>query len=148
LIALLLAACGDPAPATSDAPLGSDIDATVALRSAPFLMQLCTGGNPGDATCPINFISLDELGGVAVGARLRFVAQPLAQDFYLSDLRISGSTTLHIQGLYLDQWNGTMATAGPLLVEELGPGQTVGPLAVTTPLSPASQVVVRADAIY
>jgi hypothetical protein len=148
LIAVSLVACGDPAPATPDAHVVAEIDAPAALRSSPFLMQLCTSGNPGDATCPINFVALDELGGVAVGAQLRFVAQPLAQDFYLNDVRISGSAKLHIQGLYLEQWNGTMVTAATLLVEELNPGQSAGPLSVTTPISPMSQVLVRADVIY
>ena len=131
-----------------DAPSTSDIDARPVLRSAPFMMLLCTSGNPGDVTCPINFVSLDELGGVALSASLRFVTQALAQDLYLNDLRIVGSATLHIQGLYLEQWNGTMVTGGTILVEQLDPGQTVGPLSVTTPLSPTSQVVVRADVIY
>src|SRR5689334_20163012 len=32
------------------------------LDTEPFIPQLCTGGVPGDATCPINTVTLDSIG--------------------------------------------------------------------------------------
>src|SRR5688572_4699641 len=84
--ALLVVGCGDPAPAGSDAAVVPEVDAPPVYRTPPFVMQICTGGNPGDPNCPINVVGLDAFGEVAAGAQLRFVAQPLSQDLYLTDI--------------------------------------------------------------
>ena len=130
-----------------DAPVQA-IDAVPTFRTPPFVMLICTGGNPGDPNCPINVVSLDAFGDVAAGAQLRFAAQPLSQDLYLTDIRVIGNSQLHIVGLYLEQWDGTMATATVLLAEQLDPGQTVGPTAAMTTLNPTGQVTVRAEVVY
>jgi hypothetical protein len=148
LVGLLVGGCSDPAPANTDAAVVPDVHAWPIYRTAPFTMLICTGGNPGDANCPINVVSLDAFGDVASGAQLRFVAQPLSQDLYLTDIRVMGNSRVHIVGLYLEQWDGSMATATVLLTEQLDPGQTVGPTAAMTILNPASQVVVRAEVVY
>ncbi len=58
---------------------------------------LCTGGTAGvDSTCPINHITLDDIG--FAGASIDFVAQQLADSMYLSDIYVRAST----QGVYLE----------------------------------------------
>lgn len=75
------------------------------LETAKFHPLLCTGGVAGDTSgcgtdtthcCPINTVTLDDLG--LIGAKISFVAQPLSQDLYVSDLYLAAST----DGVYLE----------------------------------------------
>lgn len=77
------------------------------LETAKFTPKLCTGTAPvpGDASdcgaanikcCPINNVPLDDLG--LVGAEIDFVAQPLSDDLYVTDLYLKAST----DGVYLE----------------------------------------------
>jgi len=66
------------------------------LQTGKFTPLLCTGGNPGDPTCPINHVSLDGLG--LPGATIDLVAQALSQDLYVTDLKLSAS----VDGVYLE----------------------------------------------
>lgn len=56
------------------------------LETTPMTPLLCTSGLPGDPTCPINFIPLDEIG--APGAKIQFVAQALSSSLYLNNLKL------------------------------------------------------------
>ena len=145
---MLLAACGTPAPSGPDAaaPDAAAIDAASVLRTPPFTMQLCTGGNPGDPTCPENAIPLEALGHLAVGGQLKFVAQPLSQDLYITQLRITGNSRIHLVGLYVDSYANGMWTLGQLITEILDPNTSV-----TTTLqsfNANAQIAFRVDQIY
>lgn len=56
------------------------------LETARFAPLLCTGGLPGEATCPVNTVALDDMG--IAGARVSFVAQGLASGLYVTNLRL------------------------------------------------------------
>ncbi len=68
------------------------------LETEPFTPLLCTSGNPGDATCPINYVDISGLVMGWAGAKIKFVAQPLSQDLYLTNLSLEGGT----EGVYLE----------------------------------------------
>jgi hypothetical protein len=53
---------------------------------APQAMMPCTGGNPGDATCPFNEFLLDANG--ATGAKVQFIASNVSGAVYVSNLKI------------------------------------------------------------
>jgi hypothetical protein len=60
------------------------------LRTQDYAMMICTGGLPGDPTCPINSIDLDNLGeGAGIpGAKISFVAQGVGTGLYLNNLKL------------------------------------------------------------
>src|SRR5690606_32186298 len=57
-------------------------------RTMPVAAQICTAGNPGDPTCPINTIDLSAVGPTPVPATLEFVLSPLGTDSYYTNLKI------------------------------------------------------------
>ena len=67
-------------------------DAAPALHVGPFTPLACTSGNPGDPTCPFNFIDL-----LPASGQLTFVAMPLANNTYAGDVTFVGGS----RGLYL-----------------------------------------------
>src|SRR5262249_40548506 len=56
------------------------------LATARFTPLLCTSGNPGDPTCPINYVDLTGILQGWAGAQIKMVAQPLSQDLYVTNL--------------------------------------------------------------
>ncbi|HEY5938936.1 MAG TPA: hypothetical protein VIU61_29990, partial [Kofleriaceae bacterium] len=56
------------------------------LETAPFAPLLCTAGLPGDPSCPINTVALDDMG--IAGAQVSFVAQGLSSGLYVTNLRL------------------------------------------------------------
>lgn len=60
------------------------------LQTARFRPQICTGGLPGEATCPVNDVALDDLApGLGIpGGKLRFVAQALGSGLYVNNLKL------------------------------------------------------------
>ncbi|HUS27860.1 MAG TPA: hypothetical protein VMZ53_05110 [Kofleriaceae bacterium] len=145
-VGLAVIGCGDPAPATTDAAADAETDAFVIRRTSPFVMQLCTSGNPGDVTCPLNSVALDELGGPAVGARLTFTAKPMGQDMVLDDIEIAGVAHLHIAGLQFEQWTSGTPTRVGVYIESLDAGSSVGPVTIEM-FGASSQVGIRVEAI-
>jgi hypothetical protein len=72
------------------------------LRSAMFTPMLCTGGNPGDPTCPINMVDLSSLGQPAT---LEIVVTQLVADLYLTNIAITaGPAGLHITHPLIESW--------------------------------------------
>src|SRR5437879_6644450 len=67
------------------------------IETAQFPVMLCTSGNPGDATCPINKVDLSPLG--PAGAELDFVAQALSGDLYATGMAFKAGPT---DGLYVE----------------------------------------------
>jgi hypothetical protein len=66
------------------------------LQTGKFSPLICTSGNPGDPTCPINHVSLD---GIPLpGATIDLVVQALSQDIYVTDLKLNAS----VDGVYLE----------------------------------------------
>jgi mono/diheme cytochrome c family protein len=65
------------------------------LQTGKFTPLLCTGGVPGDATCPINHVTL--IDGLP-GATIDFVAQALSEDLYVTDLKLNAS----VDGVYME----------------------------------------------
>jgi hypothetical protein len=106
-LSVLLAACGDGGGTQAA------IDAAPVLRTAMFIPLLCTGGSPGDATCPITIV---DLSGIGIVARFQFVTQPLSQDLYLTDMQLDGAA--HIDGLYVEWWDASTSSnpAGSVLL--------------------------------
>src|ERR1041385_7265105 len=134
---VVLAACSDSAPATSDAARDAVvIDAHVALRTTAFTILACTSGVPGDASCPINFVQLDSLGARAAGARLGFVLRQIDGDFYLDRIKLDGTTTLHLLSVAFEQAGGTAL----VYIEEIDPRITLGPLP-TNAFTPTSTTI-------
>lgn len=68
------------------------------LETALFTPVLCTGGVPGDPTCPITYVDISTLVPNWAGARIKFVAQPLSQDLYLTNLALEGGA----EGVYIE----------------------------------------------
>jgi hypothetical protein len=66
------------------------------LQTKKFAVQLCTGGDPGSATCPTNHVSLDGVptdGTVLTGAEIAFTAQPLGNSLYVTNLVATGGAS-------------------------------------------------------
>jgi hypothetical protein len=66
------------------------------LETLPLVPQLCTSGNPGEATCPRNVV---DLGTFVEGARFLFVARPLDTGLELTSLVAAGPRGLGIEHL-------------------------------------------------
>ncbi|HEY4240612.1 MAG TPA: hypothetical protein VGM88_12410 [Kofleriaceae bacterium] len=75
-------------------PAGSGSGIT--LDTDPFIVQSCTTGSAGDATCPVNIVALDSLG--LAGAKIQFVAPFVGSILYLTDFQIFAGT----DGLYAE----------------------------------------------
>ncbi|HWO23100.1 MAG TPA: hypothetical protein VNO30_30370 [Kofleriaceae bacterium] len=60
------------------------------LRSQDYTISLCTGGLPGDTTCPLNTIPLDDLGNGAgiAGAKISFIAIGVGTGLYMNNLKL------------------------------------------------------------
>jgi hypothetical protein len=65
------------------------------LATERFLPQLCT---PGTTTCPVNIVNLTSLVDGWAGAQIKFVAQPLSEDLYVTNLTLEGGP----DGVYLE----------------------------------------------
>jgi mono/diheme cytochrome c family protein len=85
--------------ATSVGP-GGGPGGLLGLRSQNYTIALCTGGLPGDATCPINTIPLDDLGSGAgiTGAKISFVAIGVGTGLYMNNLKLVPGP----QGAYIE----------------------------------------------
>ncbi len=77
---------------------------TTTLTTDPFAVLLCTSGVAGDPTCPINHVSLASVGANAptpidlTGAEIDFVAQPLSDALYLTDMVLkAGGSGIYIE---------------------------------------------------
>jgi hypothetical protein len=104
------------------------------LATKPIAVQLCTAGDPGTATCPINHVALDSIptdGTVLTGAELTFTAQTIGTSLYLSNMVGNGGTS----GFYLEHLLfvslPTMAAPFPDQIDrfyalklDVGPGKT------------------------
>jgi mono/diheme cytochrome c family protein len=66
-------------------PLDPDRTVFETPRITPLL---CTSGEPGAPTCPINTIDLGSIG--APGAAVTFTVEPLSTGLYLSELKLTG----------------------------------------------------------
>jgi mono/diheme cytochrome c family protein len=82
--------------AERDAAGVSELD--TGLETAAFNPDLCTSGQPGDPTCPYNYVDIGGLVEGWAGAQIRFIAQPLSQDLYLTNLALQGGP----EGVYLE----------------------------------------------
>lgn len=68
------------------------------LETARFNALLCTSGQPGDATCPYNYVDIAPLVEGWAGARIAFIATPLSQDLYVTNLALESGS----EGVYLE----------------------------------------------
>jgi hypothetical protein len=68
------------------------------LETQAFTPLLCTGGAPGDATCPITYVDITALVEGWAGAKIKFVAQPLGTDLYVTNLALEGGA----EGVYIE----------------------------------------------
>ncbi|MCW5808105.1 MAG: hypothetical protein KIT31_37485 [Deltaproteobacteria bacterium] len=65
---------------------GADASAPSSDLAGPARPRLCTGGEAGDPTCPINILPLPK----QRGATVQFVAQALGGGIFLSDMKVDG----------------------------------------------------------
>jgi hypothetical protein len=56
------------------------------LETPEFSPLICTAGQPGEPTCPVNTVALDAMG--IAGARIDFVAQSLSSGLYVRNLKL------------------------------------------------------------
>lgn len=77
----------------------------LSLATEPFSPLLCTGGDPGSPTCPINIVDLSPLVTGWAGAQIKFVAQPLGTDLYVTNLQlITGAEGVYIEHPLFVSW--------------------------------------------
>jgi hypothetical protein len=86
--------------AEADAAGGGGSGTTADITTPAFQFQLCTSGVAGDPTCPINHVDISALPNAPAlpGAEIDFLAQPLANDIYVTDL----TATTGQDGLYVE----------------------------------------------
>lgn len=88
------------------------------IRTAMITPMLCTAGNPGDATCPINTISLDGVGPTPVtGASITFTIASVGADSYITNLKVkAGAEGVYIEHPLIESYIGgdLMPTPDPL----------------------------------
>lgn len=88
------------------------------IRTAMITPMLCTAGNPGDATCPINTISLDGVGPTPVtGATVTFTIASVGSDSYITNLKVkAGAEGVYIEHPLIESYIGgdPMPTPDPL----------------------------------
>jgi hypothetical protein len=72
------------------------VDAEVHTLS-PFTPLICTSGDPGEPTCPINHVDVSE---IADGAKLQFLAVPGSTRLFLQDIELTaGAGGLFVRDL-------------------------------------------------
>jgi hypothetical protein len=72
------------------------------IRTDKVVPMLCTSGNPGDATCPLNTIDLSALG---VPATVEVVVTPLVSDLYLTNIKVkAGAMGVHLAHPMFETW--------------------------------------------
>jgi hypothetical protein len=75
------------------------------IRTAQTSLMVCTAGNPGDPTCPINQIDLGGIGPTPVAATLEFVVQSLGNDAYFTLLKVkAGAEGVYFEHPLLESW--------------------------------------------
>ncbi len=87
------------------------------IRTAQYTPLLCTAGNPGDATCPINTVDLAGIGPTPVAATLTFTVNQLGPDSYYTNLKVkAGAEGLYLEHPLVETWpaGATMPTADPI----------------------------------
>lgn len=81
------------------------------LRSPKVVPMLCTGGNPGDATCPINTFDLSALG---VPGSVEAVVQKLSADLYITNINLKpGAMGVHAVHPMFESWPAGEMTPKP-----------------------------------
>jgi hypothetical protein len=86
------------------AAAGASGGGSTTLTTQPFTPLMCTSGTSGSATCPINHVSLVDVGMSAAtpidltGAEITFVVQPLSNSMYVTDLTLTAGTN----GIYIE----------------------------------------------
>jgi hypothetical protein len=68
----------------------------IAYETVPIVPLICSAGEPGTATCPINTIDLTSIG--APGSSVTFIVEPLSTGLYLSELKLVAGP----EGVYVD----------------------------------------------
>src|SRR5262245_3247954 len=75
-----------PPPIGPIEPEPNPVDPRPADESSRFTPSLCTGGQPGGPTCPLNEAALDELG---TAGSFSFVAQAVGSGLYLNHIELT-----------------------------------------------------------
>ena len=73
-------------------------DAAVWQQTQPFAPQLCTSGNPGDATCPINHVTVSPADPSPNLSQLDLVVQQSAHEWSLTHMLLHANT----DGLFVE----------------------------------------------
>jgi hypothetical protein len=103
--------------AEADAAGGTGSGTAIPLETTPFQFQLCTSGQAGDPTCPINHVDISALPNAPAlpGAHIDFVVQPSGNAMYFTQLTANaGADGLFIEHplfVYLPP-QGTMCANG------------------------------------
>src|SRR5262245_26674575 len=94
-------------------------------ETTPFTPSLCTSDPPGTASCPINSVSLGELG---VEAQLSFVMQSLGSGLFLNRIEVvAGAEGLYLEHPSLRLWSNPETPSTQVVafgvILNLAPGQ-------------------------
>jgi hypothetical protein len=77
--------------ACSHSPSSAPSPDAAALRESPaFTMLLCTSGQPGDPTCPLNDVDVTCVPGLPA-TYLQFVAEPLGMDIHITHAMVNSA---------------------------------------------------------
>jgi hypothetical protein len=87
------------------------------IRTAQLTPTLCTAGNPGDPTCPLNTLDLGGLGPTPVAATVTFTVNQVGPDSYYTNIKIkAGPEGVYIEHPLFETWPAgeTMPTTDPI----------------------------------
>jgi hypothetical protein len=133
-------------------PGGGDASVPGEPRSlGPFAPQICSGGTPGDSSCPFNSIGLDEVG--APGSSMEFLVQPIVGGLSFVDVALfAGQGGLHVEHPQILAGNdGNFTSTGDTylgVTVDLRPGASETlPSIEAAGVSPVALLVLRFDAI-
>jgi hypothetical protein len=76
-----------------------------AIRTAQLTPMLCTGGNPGDPTCPLNTIDLNGIGPTPTAATFELAIQQVGSDSYFTALKVkAGAAGVYLEHPLFESW--------------------------------------------
>jgi hypothetical protein len=89
----------------------------VPIRTDAIQPMICTSGNPGDPTCPINMVDLSLVGPTPVPATLTFVLQNVSGSSYYTQIKVkAGAEGVYFEHPLIESYVGgdTVPTPDPV----------------------------------
>lgn len=127
-IALAVAGCDGATQLVRDGAADAEVHTT-----PPFTLLLCTSGEPGEPTCPINHVDIDDIG---TGATLQLLAVPASARIFLHDIVLTAGAA----GLYVEDLRFVVHRDGTTI-------QTLGPFPPVIDLAAHATLTIDAAAV-